>query len=249
MSSVESVRHARDRRPPTLHAFTLVELLVVIGIIAVLIAILLPALSRARAAANRVACLSNLTQLHRGVVMYTNANNGWFPTCAFAQDGVGHFQVNEDWIWWEANRDLNGSAILSYLGIGGEQFKKLLRCPADTFDGRAEAFKGSGQGPYLYSYSYNTSLASNTKPPVFSKTKISQWRLPSTKIMITEASLVFEPGWDYTVPLTLRHGTTVSAKFNRTMGKNVSAVFIDGHAEGIDDDYALNPIQYQPDAQ
>ncbi len=64
------------------HGFTLVELLVVIGIIALLIAILLPSLNRAREAGRRVQCLSNLRSLGQATMMFATENKGFLPTGA-----------------------------------------------------------------------------------------------------------------------------------------------------------------------
>src|SRR5687768_7841199 len=65
----------RQRR----HGFTLVELLVVIGIIALLISILMPALSSARAQAKTVQELSNYKQIYNAVAFYANTNQGFLP--------------------------------------------------------------------------------------------------------------------------------------------------------------------------
>ena len=68
------------RSPSSVRAgFTLVELLVVIGIIAVLIGVLLPSLNNARAQARSVKCLANLHALGQGFALYAAENKNFFP--------------------------------------------------------------------------------------------------------------------------------------------------------------------------
>jgi prepilin-type processing-associated H-X9-DG protein len=127
-------------------AFTLVELLVVVGIIAVVIALLLPALAGARRQVQQVACLSNLRQVTVAFLSYAQDNRGWFPAPA---DGLSPH--DEDWVHWQPGRDVRESQLFRYLGVN----VSVLKCPGGVPERGPSKVGPLTVPPYPFSYSVN----------------------------------------------------------------------------------------------
>src|SRR5436190_9363306 len=122
------------------NGFTLVELLVVVGIIAVRIAVLMPALKRARQASLRLVCMSNLRQIGIYRAMYSGENGSrvW-PTM--------YNGATWERFWFDSAEQINGACLMSIVSKNAADYaydSKVFFCPASPAQPRVQGAPGAG---------------------------------------------------------------------------------------------------------
>lgn len=209
-------------------AFTLLEILITIAIIAILSSMLLPALQKAREMGRQTVCSNNLKQLGAAFMLYIQDWDGFFPPCI---SETGDIIV---WPQYLASYIKPGLSTPCTLGEWQDNFcifettwviKKntIFRCPSHRIE---------GNGYWWGSYGYHSfaSASEGTFPYYLGLQKISRVKFPSKCFLLTDwdnASIDSIPRLQWDVPETQRQ-----ADQRHRGGLNV--LFVDGHVEWKD---------------
>ena len=231
-----------QNRHPRHAAFTLVELLVVIGIIALLISILLPALSKARAAANRVSCLSRIRQVGMAYRFYAGDYRDYVPFGHWDYDGMDGGGM----ISWDDLLLMGG-----YLGqkatfdqvqwYSTDMIQEpMLKCPSDPDRG----YCWSGNTGWFITYAPISDISPSGRKsgawwtPVVPPSKKLSAIAPDTFLLTEYPDGNNRMGDGYGMvgkPLDQLNYVSTAANPNQGLhGKYLNYVFADGHAESLD---------------
>ena len=195
-------------------AFTLVELLVVVGIIAILVSIMMPALARARNQAMKVNCMSQMRQIGQAVIMYAQNHKGWLAgPYGLTYPGGPHdtYGPETGWLW-----------LTNCL-----QDKRVWLCPVDQRRDRE----------LKYSYTYNCRMAvyvgqeehaTPTIIPPPHMRRITTFRQPDRCLTYAEENIGNSGGYK----INDVYFIYVDVTDDRHLGKSVVG-YLDGHAGEI----------------